>query len=172
MKNILKNNKLFTKKRENLLKEEKDYKSLITRSLTIILALTIVGFFSFAVHEFYQVGIQKEKKEVSISSLEKDIEKLQGLALRNSKVNKSEIARINKEFANKKFVFGLETSTVDIIDKVRVTGTLKYFNINVHFKTKDLNALKKYVALVYLNDKVYKVVDIEKDHLRLIILGV
>ena len=171
MKNILENNELFIKKRENFL-EEKGYRSLITISLSIILALTLLGFSSFSVYKFYQFDIQKEQKEKLISFLEKDIKKLQGLALKNSEVNNVEIKSVNKEFANKKFVFGLETTTVDILDKIRVTSTLKYFNIEVHFKTKDLDAIKRYVALIYLSDKVYKIIDIDKDHLKLIILGV
>jgi len=174
MKSILE--KLFIKKTKNLLEEnkvisERDYRSLITRSLILILVLTIIGSFSFTVYEAYQFGVKKEQREKSISSIEKDIKKLEGLTLKNTEVSKVEIDSINKEFANKKFVFGLETTTVDIVEKIRVTSTLKYFDIKVHFKSKDLDAVKRYVALVYLNTNVYKIVDIEKDHLKLIILG-
>lgn len=134
-----------------------------------ILILTIVASSGI----FYIKYLQLDKE---LSSIKKNIEdgqlKIKTLnSMKNleNKPSQADIDLIKARFEYNEYVFGASLYEVDIEEKITKKGLpFNYFKLKIKYTAKDLDSVKSLIVILYLDPKVYRITNIDKNNIYLI----
>lgn len=142
----------------------------INKILIIILILTTTSLLGIYYFKYIQLNGELEVIKKNIEDGQLKIKTLNGMKSLESKPSQKDIEIIKERFEYNEYIFGASLYEVEIEEKITKKGlSFNYFKLKIKYTAEDLDSVKSLIVTLYLDPKVYRITNIDKNNIYLTI---